>query len=135
MYSARCFQAIGGLEAGLGWDTLDEAHAMMIGFKTRSFRHIKVQHHRPQGSASKAWRGHLASGRAAYRAGYSAIFMMARVFRHLRGKPFGLASIMMLAGFCEGYLRKAPRAASPELVKFIRRQQLRRLLMLESLWR
>jgi len=135
MYSAQCFQAIGGLEAGLGWDTVDEAHAMMLGYRTRSFRHIHAQHHRPQGSASNAWRGHLASGRAAYRSGYSAIFMMARVFRRLRSKPFGLASVMMLAGFCDGYLRKAPRAASPELVKFIRRQQLRRLLMQESLWR
>lgn len=135
MYSAQCFLAIGGLEAGLGWDTVDEAHAMMLGYKTRSFRHIHAQHHRPQGSASKAWRGHLASGRAAYRSGYSAIFMVARVFRRLRTKPFGLASVMMLAGFCEGYLRKAPRAASPELVRFIRRQQVRRLLMQESLWR
>jgi hypothetical protein len=41
----------------------------------------------------------------------------------------------MLSGFFEGYLRNTPRAASPELIKFVRRQQRRRLLMMESVWR
>jgi hypothetical protein len=42
---------------------------------------------------------------------------------------------MMLAGYFGGLLRLEPRAASPELVRFVRRQQLRRLFMLETLWR
>src|SRR5262249_33688680 len=57
MYSARCFAAIGDLEACLGWDTIDEARAMMLGFKTRSFRHITARHHRPQGAAGGRWGG------------------------------------------------------------------------------
>jgi poly-beta-1,6-N-acetyl-D-glucosamine synthase len=31
MYSSRCYASIGGLDADIGWDTLDEARAMMIG--------------------------------------------------------------------------------------------------------
>ena len=52
MYSRACFAAIGGLAAGLGWDTIDEACAMMKGFRTRHFRHIRAFHHRPQGRAA-----------------------------------------------------------------------------------
>lgn len=52
LYSAICFAAIGGLDGGLGWDTIDEATAMMLGFRTRGFRHIRAYHHRPQGQAA-----------------------------------------------------------------------------------
>src|SRR5262249_5238521 len=76
MYSSRCFTAIGGLDAGLGWDTVDEAQAMMLGFRTRSFRHIRAYHLRPQGAAGGIWRARLATGRAAYLAGYSPVFMI-----------------------------------------------------------
>ena len=135
MYSSACFAAIGGLEAGLGWDTVDEAHAMMLGFKTRSFRHIHARHHRPQGAAGGLWRARMAAGVAAYRAGYSPAFMMARAARQVIARPFVLAALLMLAGYCRGYLHRVSRAASPELVRFVRRQQWRRLLMQESKWR
>ncbi|MGZ6252727.1 MAG: glycosyltransferase family 2 protein [Candidatus Binataceae bacterium] len=57
LYSSACFAAIGGLEAGLGWDTIDEVRAMMLGFGTRNFRHIRADHHRPQGAAGGLWQG------------------------------------------------------------------------------
>ena len=74
-YSAACFEAIGVLKSGLGWDTIDEAHAMMLGFRTRSFAHLRAFHHRPQGGGIGFWRGRLATGRSAYQIGYSPIFV------------------------------------------------------------
>jgi poly-beta-1,6-N-acetyl-D-glucosamine synthase len=135
MYSGSCFSAIGGLEAGLGWDTIDELHAMMLGFHSRHFRHIRAYHHRPQGSAASAWRARRTAGRAAYRSGYSMLFMMVRAASHFLTPPYVLGSAMMLAGYFEDFLRRSPRAAPPEVVRFVRRQQLRRLLMLETVWR
>lgn len=135
MYSSRCFDAIGGLQAGIGWDTIDEAHAMMLGFATRNFPHIIAYHHRPQGTARGLLRGRFGTGRTAYAVGYSPIFMIARSAGKLAHWPPVLGSVMLLAGYVDGYLRGMPRSAPPELVKFIRRQQRRRLLMLESLWR
>jgi len=76
-----CFAAIGGLEAGLGWDTIDEVRAMMLGFGTRNFRHIHAYHHRPQGAAGGLSRGRKAAGRAAYNVGYLPVFLMARALR------------------------------------------------------
>lgn len=135
LYAAACFKAIGGIDAGQGWDTIDEATAMMLGFTTRSFRHIHARHHRPQGSAGGLWRGRLSAGRAAYRAGYSPLFMIARAVSRLGIRPYIAGSLLMLAGFFEGYLRGLPRAASTDLIRFIHRQQHRRLLMMDSIWR
>ena len=57
MYSRACLTAIGGMEAGLGWDTIDEARAAFVGFTTKNFRYIHARHHRPQGSATGIVRG------------------------------------------------------------------------------
>lgn len=135
MYSRACFEAIGGLSSGLGWDTIDEALAMMLGFKSRSFRHVRAYHHRPQGSAGGYLKGNLAAGRAAYNVGYHPLFLMMRAAKRGLSWPPVIGGIYLLAGYLEGYFRRLRKTASPELVKFIRRQQLRRLLMMESVWR
>ena len=134
MYSSACFSAIGGLQPGIGWDTIDEAQAMMLGFRTRSFRKIIAYHHRPQGGAAGLLRSRFGTGRTAYVIGYSPTFMLARAIRRALGTPFVIGSMLLLAGYLDGYMRGLPRTSSPELVKFIRRQQRRRLLMLDSLW-
>ncbi|MGH7905881.1 MAG: glycosyltransferase [Candidatus Binataceae bacterium] len=135
MYSSECFAKIGGLTAGIGWDTIDEAHAMMLGFTTRSFRHIIAYHHRPQGAAGGILHGRFGTGRTAYVLGYSPLFMIVRSLSRIASSPPMVGSLMLLAGYFDGYLRRLPRSASPELIKFIRRQQHRRLLMLPSAWR
>jgi poly-beta-1,6-N-acetyl-D-glucosamine synthase len=135
MYSRACFEAIGGLSSGLGWDTLDEALAMMLGFKSRSFRHIRAYHHRPQGSAGGYLKGNLAAGRAAYNVGYHPLFLLMRAAKRGLSWPPVIGGMYLLAGYLEGYLRRNQKIASPELVKFIRREQMRRLLMMESVWR
>jgi glycosyltransferase involved in cell wall biosynthesis len=132
MYSSACLESIGGLDGGLGWDTLDEARAMMLGFHTRSFRHITAKHHRPQGAAS-GFKARVAAGYSAYKVGYSPLFMLARATRASISSP--VAGMLLIAGFLRGYLRREPRTASAELIKFVRRQQLRRLMLRESLWR
>ena len=135
MYSRACFEAIGGLSSGLGWDTIDEALAMMLGFKSRSFRHVRAYHHRPQGSAGGYLKGNLAAGRAAYNVGYHPLFLMMRAAKRGLSWPPVIGGVYLLAGYFEGYFRRHHKTASPELVRFIRRQQLRRLLMMESVWR
>jgi glycosyltransferase involved in cell wall biosynthesis len=134
IYSIECFTAIGVLDPDVGWDTLDEARAMVRGYRTRSFRNIVAKHHRPQGTAS-GWKARMTAGLAAYRVGYSPLFMLARAARHTFSQPAPLAGALMLAGYVNGYLRGERRCAEPEVVEFIRREQHRRLLLQESLWR
>lgn len=134
MYSRACFSAIGGLEPGLGWDTVDEVRAMMAGFVTRSFTHIRAFHHRPQGAAGGHLKARWAAGRAAYHTGYSPLFMLGRAARQtLKLRP--LSGAALLLGYLWPQFRRSPRAASPEMVRFVRQQQMRRLLMMGSVWR
>ena len=86
MYSLACFNAIGELDPDVGWDTLDEARAMLHGFHTRGFRHITARHHRPQGAES-GWKARMRAGLAAYRVGYSPLFMLARAARETFTRP------------------------------------------------
>jgi glycosyltransferase involved in cell wall biosynthesis len=133
MYSAACFAAIEPLEGCEGWDTIDEMRALMRGFKTQSFRHIRAYHHRPQGEAAGAWKGYFGKGRTAYFIGYSPIFLLARAARVAISRP--VLAMCMAAGYFESQLRRRPTVDDTELVSFIRRQQVRRLLMQESVWR
>jgi glycosyltransferase involved in cell wall biosynthesis len=135
MYSRECFEAIGGLATGLGWDTVDEARAMMLGFKSHSFRHIRAYHHRPQGTAGGYLKGNLAAGLAAYNVGYHPLFLLMRAAKRGMSYPPVVGGLFLLAGYLQGYLRRDEKIASPDLVRFIRKQQLRRLLMMDSVWR
>ena len=134
MYSRACFSAIGGLEPGLGWDTVDEVRAMMAGFVTRSFTHIRAFHHRPQGAAGGHLKARWAAGRAAYQTGYSPLFMLGRA-AHQALKLRPLSGCALLLGYFWSQFRRTPRVASPEMVRFVRRQQMRRLLLMGSVWR
>jgi poly-beta-1,6-N-acetyl-D-glucosamine synthase len=134
MYSRACFEVIGKLEAGLGWDVVDGAKAQRAGFATRTFPGIRCFHHRPQGSAGGLLRGRFAIGRSAWYVGYSPLFLLAAAARRTFQRPLLLGSIMILAGYLEGFLRQRPRVNDPDLIRFIRRQQIRRLLLMDSQW-
>lgn len=134
MYSRACFEALGKLESGLGWDVIDGARAQMAGFKTRTFAHIRCFHHRPQGSAGGLLRGRFAIGRSAWYVGYSPLFLLAAAARRIAEPPFLLGAIMMVAGYLDGFVHRRPQVNDPKLIRFVRKQQMRRLLLMDSLW-
>ena len=134
IYSRACFEAIGGLEAGEGWDTIDEVKAIMLGFRTRNFRNINAWHRRTTGSARGLWRGRYGQGRAAYYVGYSHLFILARAASKLFSSPPVVGAAMFLAGFYSGYFYRLPQVADRALVEFIRKQQFRRLTFRDSIW-
>ena len=133
-YSCTCFTTIGGLEAGLGWDTVDEIRATMLGFKTQAFQHIRVNHHRRQGTARGLWPGYVNKGQAAYHVGYSPIFLVARAAR-MAAVDSALGALAMIKGYLEGYVKRLPQVDDPELIRFVRRQQHSRLMMRDTVWR
>ena len=134
IYSRSCFEAIGGLESGQGWDTIDEVKAIMQGFKTRNFRHITAYHRRTTASARGLWRGRYGQGLTAYYLGYSHLFTFARAARFTFKSPPILGPLVFLAGFYSGYLYRLPMRVDREMVKFIRAEQFRRLTFRESVW-
>jgi len=134
IYRRACWDQIGGLIKEPGWDTIDELKANMLGWTTRTFTDLQVQQLKETGSADGRWRNWVKNGRANYITGYHPIFMVCKCAKRLLQKPFGIAGVGLLFGFASGYLEGIPQLPDRELVRFIRREQLRKLTFRRSLW-
>jgi len=135
IYRRACWEAIGGLWAATGWDTIDEVKANMLGWETGAFEDLHLLHHRLTGSADGLWRDRVKHGLACYISGYHPLFVAASCLRRLVRKPYILGSLGLSLGFIKGYLRRVPRVNDPLLIRYIRSQQLRRLCGLQTIWR
>lgn len=134
-YRVGCYQEIGGLERGLGWDTVDEIRANMLGWETHSFPELKVIHHRPTQTASGALKGNRNFGIAGYYVGYHPVFMFLRAGKRMIRRPYVLGGLSMLYGFLSGYLTSLPRIQDRELIRYVRTQQWNRLVGKNTRWK
>jgi poly-beta-1,6-N-acetyl-D-glucosamine synthase len=134
IYRRGCWDAIDGLLRETGWDTLDELKANMLGWRTRTFPDIELKHWRASGGADGAWKNWFKNGRANYIVGYHPIFMLSKCVKRLFERPYGLAAAALFCGFLSGYLHRAPRVADTKLIRYLRQQQIARLMLRPSLW-
>lgn len=135
VYRRACWTAIGGLLTAPGWDIVDETKANMLQWTTESFDDLPVLHHRFTGTAESKWRDQVKNGKAYYVAGYHPLFMAAKCIYRLAAKPYIVGSAAMAYGFVSGYIRRAPRVVDQALIRYTRRQQLRRLYGRDSIWK
>jgi poly-beta-1,6-N-acetyl-D-glucosamine synthase len=135
IYKRECWEKLGSLLRAPGWDTVDEVKANMLGWTTRSFPHIKVTHYRFTGAADGAWKDCVKNGRANYIAGYHPIFMLFKCIRRLVAKPYLFGALGLLWGFLSGYLVRIPQVEDRALINYTRNQQMRRLMLQESIWK
>jgi hypothetical protein len=126
-YTRACFEAIGGVQERLGWDTIDETYARMRGFTTVSFPDIVSVHHRPIGSADGTVRGHARHGECAYIAHYSPLWVALRAVKVGRRRPVGLSGLAFLYGFVRAAALRADRVPDEEYRRFTRRELRRRM--------
>ncbi|HWL15780.1 MAG TPA: glycosyltransferase family A protein [Opitutus sp.] len=134
IYRRACWEAIGGLLHAPGWDSIDELKANMLGWQTRTFRHIPLRHHRFTGRADGTWRTQVKFGLANYISGYHPLFMAAKCAKRCFQRPWLVGAIGLGWGYCSGYLKQIPPVNDPGLVRYVRRQQLNKLLLRPSLW-
>jgi len=135
VYRKDCWKDIGGFTTELGWDTVDEIKAQMLAWKTQSFKELKVIHHRRTGTAKGIIRGKINGGKAAYVAGYHPVFMILRAIRQMADKPYLIGGAALAYGFLEGYFQRIPRVKDPELIRYLRRQQINRLIFRKTIWK
>ena len=134
IYKRDCWERIGGLICAPGWDTVDEFKANMLGWATYTFPEIQALHHRPAGQAQGDWKNWVKNGRANYVAGYHPLFMLLKCVSRLKNKPYVIAALGLFIGYLSGYLRRVPMVGDEQLIRYVREQQMRRLLNRESLW-
>jgi poly-beta-1,6-N-acetyl-D-glucosamine synthase len=135
IYRRKCWDDLGGLLRAPGWDTVDEVKANMLGWSTRSFLNLRVSHYRFTGAADGAWKDCIKNGRANYITGYHPLFMAIKCIRRVPRKPYIVGSLGLFWGFISCYWKRTARVQDPELIRYTRVQQMRRLVFLESIWK
>jgi poly-beta-1,6-N-acetyl-D-glucosamine synthase len=134
IYRGECWRQIDGLIRTPGWDTFDQVKANMLGWTTRTFRDIKLIHHRSTGGAYGAWANYVKNGLANYVVGYHPIFMLLKCVRRSVRRPYGLAALALMTGFLRGYFNGVPQVNDRRVIHYLRKQQLNCLFGRKSLW-
>jgi poly-beta-1,6-N-acetyl-D-glucosamine synthase len=134
LYRRECFVAIDGLVKAPGWDGIDEIKANMRGWGTRSFPQIKLIHHRPTGAAYGTWKDAVKCGLANYITGYHSVFMLCKCARRFARNPFSCHALALLVGFFKGYAKGVPQVEDPEMIRYLRAQQMRALTFRPNIW-
>jgi biofilm PGA synthesis N-glycosyltransferase PgaC len=127
-YSRRCFEAIGGIQERLAWDTIDETLARMHGYRTRTFPELVSVHHRPWGSADGTLRGRARYGTAAYIARYPAYWVALRSLKIATTRPRGISGAAFFYGYLRAAAQRTPKVEDEEFRQAIRRETRGRVL-------
>lgn len=127
-YTRACFEAIGGVQERLGWDTIDGTYARMRGFATHSFTDLVCVHHRPVGSADGTLRGHARHGECAYIAQYTGLWVALRSLKIAYHRPAVLSGIAFMYGYWRAAARGVERVSDPEYRRFTRLELRQRML-------
>lgn len=135
IYRRECWESLGGLFRGLGWDTVDEVKANQLGWNTRTFTDLVLVHHRATGAAWGSWGNAVNDGEADYIVGYHPLFFGMKCIRNIFNPPFVFRSIGVAYGFLRSAVRSTPRIEDQEFRRYLRGQQLRRILGMSSIWR
>jgi glycosyltransferase involved in cell wall biosynthesis len=127
LFSLSCFQAIGGIQERLAWDTIDETYARMRGFRTRSYDDLVARHHRVRASADGLLRGRARFGECAWILHYSLPWVALRSLKVATEPPVGRSGAAFLWGYLRSALRRTERVPDPEFRRFVRREMRRRM--------
>jgi poly-beta-1,6-N-acetyl-D-glucosamine synthase len=134
IYRRKCWEEIGGLWQAPGWDTIDELKAQMLHWNTETFGDIKILQQRATGTAENLWRDLVKNGLARYIAGYHPLFLLATCVFRSASKPYIVRSAGLLWGYLQGYIKHVPQVNDPALIRFVRREQLKRLMGRQTVW-
>jgi hypothetical protein len=130
LFRETCFTEIGGYvpnRAG-GVDWIAVMTARMNGWTVTAFPEKRFHHHRSMGTAE---RGNVAAafsyGQKDYYLGGSPLWQLFRGAYQTTKRPYVLGGLALLAGYAQASLTRLPRAVSPELMRFHRAEQMKKL--------
>ncbi len=131
LFRRQCYEEIGGLRALRygGEDTAAIEMARMRGWEVLAFRDLVVWHHRRVGTEGM---GILAArfrhGLEDYCVGYHPLFETGKCIRRLVERPYVFGSVFRMSGYLWGGMTRQKRELPTDFVKYLRNQQMRRLL-------
>jgi glycosyltransferase involved in cell wall biosynthesis len=128
LFRRRCFEDVGGYTAnpGGGVDWIAVTTARMKGWKTRSFPEKRFHHYRTLGTAGRSRvAASFSYGEKDYYLGGSPLWQLFRVAYRATKQPVDGAAL--LAGYGWAAIRRTKRPVSRELMRFHRREQMKKL--------
>jgi glycosyltransferase involved in cell wall biosynthesis len=130
LFRRKCFEEIGGYTPvkGGGVDHIAVITARMKGWQTRTFTERICEHHRPMGAAKHSpLKMKFEIGKLDYALGGHPVWEIFRAGYQLTKPPFLAGGIMIFGGYFWSMIRNTQRPVSLELVRFRRREQMKRL--------
>jgi len=130
LFRYRCFQDIGGYVANRagGVDWIAVMTARMKGWTVRAYPEKRFHHHRTMGTAERGALSALFSyGEKDYYLGGSPLWQLFRVTYRMTKRPYIGGGFALLFGYTWAALRRMHRPVSPELMRFHRQDQMRKL--------
>jgi glycosyltransferase involved in cell wall biosynthesis len=130
LFRRQCFQDINGYFANKagGIDWIAVTTARMMGWKTRSFREKCFFHYRHLGTAERsAFAAAFSYGEKDYYLGGHPVWELFRVSYRAIKPPYILEGLALGLGYGWAMVRRTKRPISNDLMKFHRREQMRKL--------
>lgn len=130
LFRRKCWNETGGYIAnpGGGVDWIAVVTARMKGWTVKSFADKRYHHHRSMGTAGKTDVAALFSyGKKDYWLGNSPVWQLFRVTYRLAKKPYVAGGCALFSGYCWAALLRMKRPISPELMRFHRGEQRKKL--------
>ncbi len=135
IFRRDCFEMIGGYvpsKAG-GIDWMAVTTARMMGWGTRSFREKSFYHHRILGTANHSRIGKsFAYGKKDYYIGGHPLWEVVRCTYQMTKPPYLIGGTMLCAGYFSALIRGEKRVVSDDLMRFHRREQMKKLTAILS---
>jgi len=130
LFRRQCFEDIAGYKPvkGGGIDYLAVLSSRMKGWKTRTFTEKISHHHREMGTAQHGiLKSRFKYGAKDYAFGNHPIWEVSRTAYQMTQKPMVIGGLTLLAGYIWAFISRANRPVSPELIAFVRKEQMQRL--------
>jgi biofilm PGA synthesis N-glycosyltransferase PgaC len=132
-FRRECFDQIGGYRpidrAGGMEDGIAEITARYHGWKTWSYGDLPVVHHREVGTVGRSvYKTRFNSGETEYVVGFGFAYHFLRALSRLFEKPYAIGTVLVMAGYAWAQISRQTMVLPDELVRFIRREQMNRLV-------
>jgi glycosyltransferase involved in cell wall biosynthesis len=130
LFRRACWDDIGGYVANKagGVDWIAVMTARMKGWNVQAFPEMRFHHHRSMGTAQRTRISSMFSyGEKDYYLGNAPSWQLFRCAYRILKRPYLVGGIALFAGYCSAAVRRMPRAISPELLRFHRAEQMKKL--------
>jgi len=131
-YRVSCFKEIGGFVREVMWDGIDCHCCRMKGWMACSWDEPELRfiHLRAEGSSQQSVHaGRVRHGYGQYFMGTGFLYMLASAIYRMNERPYVSGSLAVLWGWVKSALQRKPRYENAEFRKFLRRYQLRALML------